>query len=150
MFAYKEAPKDKTITAREGDQDKREEMGKSHLIVWNRNEPLSQSFVHPHSESLLFFTQMLTDCAVNHANESSTTRGLVFTVFTVPRTHTTPRVPCEKRASSTVVAVCGSGSVFMRHFLAGITLVWLRWWWEIRSWMSLKTTHVCCRKPYLL
>lgn len=71
---------------------KGEETGKSHLIVWNKNEPpsvlCSSAQWKPH-----FPIKMLTDCAVNHANESQTAPGLIFAV------------PLESRRSSSATWV---------------------------------------------
>lgn len=138
-----ESPKDSWITERESEtMAKGEETGKSHLIVWNKNEPpsvlCSSAQWKPH-----FPIEMLTDCAVNHANESRTAPGLIFPV------------PLDSRRSSSATWVAGVLGChchvwvqlcIMRHFLASslrsFFFVWLRWSWEIRSWMSLKTTLV--------
>lgn len=139
MSVYMESPTDSWITERESEtMAKGEETGKSHLIVWNKNEPpsvlCSSTQWKPH-----FPIEMLTDCAVNHANESRTAPGLIFTV---PWTHIDPWVPRESRTSSAVIAVSGSSCVLWGTSSLRSYFVWLRWSWEIRSWMSLKTTLV--------
>lgn len=101
-------------------RQKGEETGKSHLIVWNKKEPpsvfCSSTQCKPH-----FLTQMLTDCAVNHANESRTARGLMFTVPL--GSHQILECHVSRGTSSAVIAVSGSNSVLLRHFLAEILLL---------------------------
>lgn len=81
------------------------ERWESHLIV-NKNERLLLQTATPR-----FLNEMLTDCAVNHANESSAARGLMCSA------------PCAHTAAGCLVSsgVSRPGGV-LRHFLAEI--VW--------------------------